>query len=215
MVFQQPAGVSLSFLIFLSALAFSSLAAHAKAGELSDADWMAYFGTETTGPREYKVTTVSPFGHEEFRERVDSKGTTSIAGHTYRESAAIHDSGLLADKTIKTFVRTAEDGLYERMKNGKEVTLVPRPLKTGHTWVNGKGTFTFEGIEDFDTSGRIVPSCAKITVTSQAAGVDGQVTETRDVKYYERGKGLIYVSVTNGSFEVTKVLSAYAGAKKR
>jgi hypothetical protein len=101
------------------------------------------------------------------------------------------------------------------MKNGKEVKLVPRPLKTGHTWVNGKDTFTFEGIEDFDTSGKIIPACAKITVTSNGTGVDGKLTETRDVKYYERGKGLIYISVNNGSFEVTKILSAYAGSKRR
>lgn len=205
----------LSFLLCLLMLAFLPLAQGAKAEELSDADWMAYFGTETAGPREYKVTTASPFGHEEFRERVDSKGTASVAGHKYRESAVIHDSGLLADKTIKTLVRTADDGLYERMNNGKEVKLVPRPLKTGHTWVNGKDTFTFEGIEDFDTSGKIIPACAKITVTSKGTGVDGNVTETRDVKYYERGKGLIYISVNNGSFEVTKILNAYAGTKRR
>ena len=38
----------------------------------------------------------------------------------------------------------------------------------------------------------------KITVLSQETGADGTVKEGKDIKYYERGKGLIYKSGSNG-----------------
>jgi hypothetical protein len=115
---------------------------------------------------------------------------------------------------MKTFIRLSDDGLYERRDDGSEVRLVPRPLTAGQIWANGKETFKFEGIEDFETFDTPVPACLKITVLSQETGADGTVKEGKDIKYYERGKGLIYKSGNNGFFEVTKISSKYALSKQ-
>ncbi|HSL02103.1 MAG TPA: hypothetical protein VK901_01015 [Nitrospiraceae bacterium] len=96
--------------------------------------------------------------------------------------------------------------MYQRRDDGSEVRLVPRPLTAGQIWANGKETFKFEGIEDFETFNTTVPACLKITVISQETGADSTVKEGKDIKYYERGKGFIYKSGNNGFFDVTKIL---------
>ena len=147
---------------------------------------------------EFKVSTITPFGPQEFTQRVKPKGTVTIAGEEYRESVVLHDSGPFANRVMKTFLRLSDDGLYERRDDGSEVRLVPRPLTAGQIWINEKETFKFEGIEDFETFNTTVSACLKITVLSQETGADGTVKEGKDIKYYERGKGLIYKSGSNG-----------------
>ena len=142
------------------------------------------------------------------------KGTVTIAGKEYRESVVLHDSGPFAYRVMKTFIRLADDGLYQRRDDGSEVRLVPRPLTAGQIWTNEKETFKFEGIEDFETFNTIVSACLKITVLSRETGADGTVKEGKDIKYYERGKGLIYKSGNNGFFDVTKISSKYALSKQ-
>jgi hypothetical protein len=105
----------------------------------------------------------------------------------------VHDSGPFADQVTKTFYRVSADGLYERDEHGKERLLVPRPLSVGQTWATETETFAFEGIEDFETFRKTVPSCAKITATDLQPLGEGQ--EVKTVRYYERSKGQIYKNV--------------------
>jgi hypothetical protein len=184
------------------------------AQQLPDAEWAAYFGTEDSEPKEFKISMVTPFGPMEFTQRVKPKGIVSIAGKEYRKSTVLHDAGPFANRVIETFIRIADDGLYQRKENGEEELVVPRPLTVEQTWISGLETLKFEGIEDFETFDKTIPACLKITVSSQDLDKQGRGTENRGTKYYQRGKGLIYSSGTGPlSSEVTKILSQYAGKK--
>jgi hypothetical protein len=138
---------------------FSATKLHAQ--QLSDDDWMAYFGVEETRAAEFKISGLSLFGPQEYRQRVKPKGTTSIEGKKYRKSVILHDGGPLANRTIEIFIRLSEDGLYERQEDGTERLITPRPLSIGQTWTYGKEILTFEGIEDLETFNATVHSCAK------------------------------------------------------
>ena len=180
------------------------------AAELPDADWLAYLGADKDNITEYRITLLSPFGPKQFIQRQKPKGIIEFAGMRYRESVIVHDSGPFANRISKTFTRVSQDGLYERNEDGKELLLVPRPLVLGQIWKNGDDIYKFEKIEDFETFNATILDCAKITVKSENAGKNSQGTESTDIKYYERGKGLVYKSGTDGPFSVTKILSKYA-----
>jgi hypothetical protein len=93
------------------------------ANQLPDSDWMAYFGAEDTVPREFKLSILTPFGPQEFTQRVKPKGSTAIEGREYRKSMVLHDSGLLANRIKEVFVRVANDGLFEWQEGGNEILL--------------------------------------------------------------------------------------------
>ena len=122
----------------------------------------------------------------------------------------VHDSGPFANKISKTFTRVSQDGLFERKEDGKEILLVPRPLELGQIWKNGDEIYKFEGIEDFGTFNATIIDCVNITVQSENAEENHKAMKLKDIKCYERGKGLIYKSGTNGQFSITKILSEYA-----
>lgn len=178
--------------------------------EMPDTDWLAYFGTDEDNITEYRITLISPFGPQQFIQRQKPKGIIEFAGMRYRELVIVHDSGPFANQISKTFTRVSQDGLYERNEDGNEVMLVPRPLVHGQIWKNGDDIYKFEGIEDFETFNATILDCAKITLQSENADENHKATELMDIKYYERGKGLIYKSGTNGQFSITKILSVYA-----
>jgi hypothetical protein len=183
------------------------------AQQLPDAEWMAYFNSEDTEPREFKVSIITMFGPQEFTQRVKPKGTVSIEGKQYRKSVVLHDSGPYANQTIEMFVRISDDGFYERKEDGSDVLLVPRPLVIGQSWVSGNETLKLEGIEDFETFNKTIPACLKITASSKEVTTEGKVKEGITTKYYERRKGLIYKSGTGVHGSMTKIIREYAGAK--
>lgn len=115
---------------------------------------MAYFGAEDMEPKEFKISMITPFGPQEFTQRVKPKGATSIGNREYRKAILLHDSGPFANKIMDTFIRIAEDGLYQRTYNGEEAILAPRLLTVGQEWTAGLETLKFEGIEDFEHSTR-------------------------------------------------------------
>jgi len=80
----------------------------------------------------------------------------------------------------------------------------------GQTWQNGKKFYRFEGIEDFETFDASVPNCAKITVTEQDSNQDGKIMQSKEVKYYQKGKGFIYKSGNMGTFPYTKIRREYS-----
>lgn len=199
-------------MIFLiSAIATLLYVTSLYAQQLPDADWLAYFGARHAEPTEYMISTVSPFGSPlEFRQQERPKGTVSIDGREYTKSVLVHDSGPLANQTMETFIRVSEDGLYQRLSNGREFLLVPRPLAVGQTWSDDKGTLKFEGIENFETYKDTIPACLKITAISQESGIEEKSKEVRtETKYYQRGIGLIYKN-ESGGVPFTKILSRYA-----
>jgi hypothetical protein len=115
---------------------------------------------------------------------------------------------------METFIRIADNGLYQRKDNGEEILIAPRPLMVGQEWTTGLETLKVEGIEDFETFDKTISACLKITVSSQELDKEGKGTENRGTKYYQRGKGLIYSSGAGPlSSEITKILSQYAGKK--
>jgi hypothetical protein len=178
---------------------------------------MAYFGVEDTEPKEFKISMITPFGPQEFTQRVKPKGTTSLGNKEYRKAVLLHDSGPFANRIMETLIRIADDGIYQRKDNGEEALIAPRPLTVGQEWTSGLETLKFEGIEDFETFDKTISACLKITVRSQELDKEGKGTENRGRKYYERGKGLIYSIYSSGtgplSSEITKILIQYAGKK--
>lgn len=183
--------------------------------EMPDTDWLAYFGTDEDNITEYRITLISPFGPQQFIQRQKPKEIIEFAGIRYRESVILHDSGPFANRISKTFTRVTQDGLYERNEDEKELLLVPRPLELGQTWKNGDKIYKFEKIEDFETFNATILDCAKIIVQSEGGDENHKARELIDIKYYERGKGLIYKSGTNGPLSITKILSEYAARTDR
>lgn len=194
-----------TFILILMIFSVPSLYAQ----QLPDSDWLAYLGGENAEPKEFLVSTVPLFGPSEFMQRVKPKGMVDLEGRTYRKSVILHDSGPLANQVIETFIRVSADGLYERKKDGSEILLAPRPLVVGQTWLNGTDQYKFEGIEDFETFKATVSDCLKFTVIQQEPTLSGQTQQVTGIRYYERGKGLIYKNV-GGEMPVTRILSQYA-----
>ena len=182
---------------------------YAYAENISDTDWVSFFGSEDMQAMEFSVTMLTPFGEQHAIQKVTPKGKVTIDGKEYRESVVIHDKGFLANKVIKTHLRMSNDGLYERRSDGTEILLVPRPLEVGQKWKNGNETRHFNGIEDFETFKQTVPACARITVTTEELDLDGKTKVTKIIQYYERGKGLIYKGTDDGPLGVTKILNKY------
>lgn len=182
------------------------------AQQLPDSEWTAYFSSENTQPREFRVSILTLFGPQEFMQRVKPKGTVLMEGKQYRKAVVLHDSGPFANQIMESFVRVSEDGLYERREDGSEVLLAPRPLVIGQSWTNGNQTMKYEGLHEFESFNRSIPACLKITVVSKDLDLEDNLKEVLETKYYERGKGLIYKSGT-GKSSFTKILHEYAAMK--
>lgn len=173
---------------------------------LSDEDWLAYFGNAVEETRDYYVKMQTPVRPRDFIRREKPKGTEVIDGKEYRASTVVFDSGPYANQVIQLFSRASEDGLYERRREGEEKILVPRPVEKGQTWIRDSTTYTFEGVENFETFDRTIEDCAKIT----AVGADADEESETTTKYYEKGKGLVYKSVTKGNFGIVIIWREYA-----
>lgn len=180
---------------------------------LSDDAWLAYFGSEWKETRDYYVKMETPVGPLDFIRREKWKGTQMFEGTEYRAATIVFDSGPYANRNVHVFTRVSPDGLYERQKDGKERLLVPRPLEAGQTWTGNGTTYTFEGIEDFETFDKTIQNCARITVVEVGAE-DPEKEPATTTKYYEKGKGLIYKSVTQGNFGFVSIWREYAAEDK-
>lgn len=189
---------------------FLSFPAILLADELSNKDWLEYFAPDEDEVVEYRITISSPFSTQHFNQREKNKGMVDLDGKRYRKSVVVFDSGPWANKSSEVFTLVSEKGLYQRKADGEEQLLVPRPLTSGQTWKNGEETYRFEGIEDFETFDTSVPKCVKITVTKKSSDKDGEIEESKEIKYYQKGKGLIYKSAEIDGFSSTKILKEYA-----
>lgn len=183
------------------------------AAELPDKDWLAYFSLDENQILEYRFIMATPFGVLNFNQKEKRKGTVEFDGKHYSRSVVVNDSGPFADKVSEVFTLISSKGVYERGSDGKERLLVPRPLRSGQTWQNGEEIYQFEGIEDFETFEASVPNCAKITITNQKMDQEGETPQSKEVKYYQKGKGFIYKSGSNNGFPYTKILREYSSSK--
>lgn len=184
------------------------------AAELPDKDWVAYFSPVDNQVVEYRIIMATPFGTQQGNLREKQKGTVEFDGKRYLKSVVVMDFGPMADKVTEVFTLISEKGKYERRGDETERLLVPRPLSSGEIWQNGEKFYRFEGIEDFETFDASVPNCVKITVINQNSEQKGKMNQLKAVKYYEKGKGLIYKSGSNNGFTYTKIRKEYSSSYK-
>ena len=170
------------FTLVLLLLFFVSSAA---AEPMSDEDWQQYFAPKARDEETYQATVTDIFGRPmTMIQKQRSKGEVTIDGQTFTKFVVLHDKGPFAGKPI-------------------EVLLVPRPLSIGQRWTSANAAFTFEGYEDYDTFGGVVKHCAKFTFSNE---------KTTGVKYYEKGRGLIFKNEGAGALGASKILRDYASA---
>lgn len=157
---------------------------------LSDTEWQEYFSPRSEDQK-YKIEMTTPFGQSmTFYQIRKVKGIEKVDGKSYHRELVLHDSGPFASKRSDVYVRTAEDGYFERAGTSDRL-LVPRPLNSGQTWKSGDETLTFDGVENVDLFSGNISSCAKVS---------SRDSNSTGIRCYERGVGLVYKSVQyNGS----------------